>query len=299
MKILVAGAQGQVARALYACASREGRHVVETKGRPAFDLLQPQGLERTLGELKPDLVINAAAYTAVDNAERDPATAYAINRDGAGTLADLAAMHDCPIIHISTDYVFDGSKVGAYVEDDATGPTGVYGRSKLAGEAAVAAANKRHIIVRTAWVYAARGSNFLRTMLRLARERSELRVVADQRGNPTYAVHLAEAILGIADRIGMAQPSPWGIYHVAGTGDTTWHEFARAIVSAAHPLGIVPVPVLPITTAEFPLPAKRPANSCLDCSKLQATFAERLPHWRDGLQACIAELAAGAANSGI
>jgi dTDP-4-dehydrorhamnose reductase len=297
MKILVAGAQGQVARALYACAMRDGRHVVETKGRPGFDLLQPQSLERTLGELKPDLVVNAAAYTAVDNAEREPASAYAINRDGAGALAALAAMHDCPIIHISTDYVFDGSKVGAYREDDATGPTGVYGRSKLAGEAAVAAANRRHIIVRTAWVYAAHGNNFLRTMLRLAKARSELRVVADQRGNPTYAAHLAEAVLGIADRIGTAQPS-WGIYHAAGTGDTTWHEFAAAIVNAAHPLGIMPVPVVPITTAEFPLAAKRPANSCLDCSKLQSTFGARLPHWRDGLQACIGELAAGAANLG-
>jgi len=297
MKILVAGAQGQVARALHAYALRHGRHVVVTKGRPQFDLLQPQSLESTLRELNPDLVVNAAAYTAVDNAERDPATAFAINGDGAGALAALAAMHNCPIIHISTDYVFDGSKAGAYVEEDATGPTGVYGRSKLAGEAAVAAANKRHIIVRTAWVYAAYGSNFLRTMLRLAKERSELRVVADQRGNPTYAVHLAEAILGIADRLGTAQTSPWGIYHAAGSGDTTWHEFATAIVNAAHPLGIVPLPVLPITTAEFPLPAKRPANSCLDCSKLQSTFAARLPHWREGLQACIAELAAGNAKS--
>jgi dTDP-4-dehydrorhamnose reductase len=298
MKILVAGAQGQVARALYACAARAGRHAVETKGRPAFDLMQPQSLERTLGELKPDLVVNAAAYTAVDHAERDPATAYAINRDGAGALAALAAVHGCPIVHLSTDYVFDGSKAGAYVEEDATRPTGVYGQSKLEGEAAVAAANRRHIIVRTAWVYAAYGSNFVRTMLRLARERPELRVVADQRGNPTYAAHLAEAILAIADRLGAAKPSPWGIYHAAGTGDTTWYEFAQSIVAAAHPLGIAQVPVLPITTAEFPLAAKRPANSCLDCRKLQSTFAVRLPHWREGLRACIGELAAGNANSG-
>jgi len=298
MKILVAGAQGQVARALYACAARHSRHVVESKGRPGFDLLQPRGLERTLGELKPDLVVNAAAYTAVDNAERDPAMAYAINRDGAGALAALAAIHDCPIIHLSTDYVFDGSKVGAYQEEDATGPTGVYGHSKLAGEAAVAAANSRHIILRTAWVYAAHGSNFVRTMLRLAKERPELRVVADQRGNPTYAVHLAEAILAIADRIAAPQASPWGVYHAAGTGETTWHEFAMAIVEAALPLGLAPLPVLPITTAEYPVAAKRPANSCLDCSKLASTFAVRLPHWRDGLKACIAELALHNKNSG-
>jgi dTDP-4-dehydrorhamnose reductase len=272
--------------------------VVGAKGRPGLDLMQPESLERTLGELKPDLVVNAAAYTAVDQAERDPATAYAINRDGAGALAALAAVHDCPIIHLSTDYVFDGSKAGAYVEEDATGPTGVYGQSKLAGEAVVAAANRRHIIVRTAWVYAAYGNNFVRTMLRLARERPELRVVVDQRGNPTYAVHLAEAILAIAERLGKTKASPWGIYHAAGMGDTTWHEFAQSIVKAAHPLGIAPVPVLPITTAEFPLPAKRPANSCLDCRKLQSTFAVRLPHWQEGLRACIAELAAANANSG-
>jgi dTDP-4-dehydrorhamnose reductase len=294
MKILVAGAQGQVARALQACAARTGTHAVVTRGRPGFDLLEPAALARTVGELKPDVIVNTAAYTAVDNAEQEAALAYAINRDGAGALATAAAALGCPIIHLSTDYVFAGTKIGAYDEDDATGPTGVYGRSKLAGEAAVVAANARHIILRTAWVYAAHGSNFVRTMLRLAKERPALRVVADQHGNPTYAPHLAEAILAIAAAIGGGRVTPWGVYHAAGTGDTSWHEFAAAIVNAAGPLGIAPLPVLPITTAEFPTAARRPANSCLDCRKLERTFGLRLPHWRQGLDACIGELAANA-----
>ena len=297
MKILVAGGQGQVARALHACAARTGTHALVAQGRPGFDLLQPEAMARTLAELNPELIVNAAAYTAVDNAEREAATAYAINRDGAGALAVAAAARGCPIIHLSTDYVFAGAKAGAYGEDDATGPTGVYGRSKLEGEAAVAAANTRHVILRTAWVYAAHGSNFVRTMLRLAKERPALRVVADQRGNPTYAPHLAEAILTIAAVIGSGRSSPWGIYHAAGTGDASWHEFATAIIDAAGPLGIAPVPVLPITTAEFPTAACRPANSCLDCRKLERTFGVRLPHWRQGLHACISELA-GNAKSG-
>jgi dTDP-4-dehydrorhamnose reductase len=297
MKILVAGGQGQVARALHACAARTGTHALVAQGRPGFDLLQPEAMARTLAELNPDLIVNAAAYTAVDNAEREAATAYAINRDGAGALAVAAAARGCPIIHLSTDYVFAGAKAGAYGEDDATGPTGVYGRSKLEGEAAVAGANARHIILRTAWVYAAHGSNFVRTMLRLAKERPVLRVVADQRGNPTYAPHLAEAILAIAAVIGSGRSSPWGIYHAAGTGDTSWHEFATAIVNAAGPLGITPVPVSPIATAEFPTAAQRPANSCLDCRKLEHTFGLRLPHWRQGLHACINELV-GNAKSG-
>jgi dTDP-4-dehydrorhamnose reductase len=291
MRILVAGAQGQLARALQECAPRHPAHTVVTQGRPGFDLLKPATLARTVADLVPDLVVNAAAYTAVDQAESEAAAAYAINRDGAGALAEVAARHHCPIVHVSTDYVFDGAKAGAYREDDATQPTGVYGRSKLEGEAAVAAANDRHIIVRTAWLYAAHGKNFLRTILRLAKERPQLGVVADQRGNPTYAPHLAEAILTIAAKLATATAPPWGIYHAASSGDTTWHEFAAAIIDAAGPLGIARVPVRPITTAQYPTPARRPANSCLDCTKLERTFGVRLPDWRQGLAMCIAELA--------
>ena len=297
MKILVAGAEGQLARALRECATRQRTHTLLTRGRPDFDLRQPTALAQVVGEVRPDLIVNAAAYTAVDRAESDAASAFAINRDGAAALAAAAAAHDCPIIHISTDYVFDGAKLGEYREDDATGPSGVYGRSKLEGEKAVATANPQHLILRTAWVYAAYGANFVRTMLRLATERPELRVVADQRGNPTYAPHLAEAILSIAACSAGKHSAPWGVYHAAAAGATTWHEFACAIVHAAGGLGIAPVPVLPITTAEFPTPAKRPANSCLDCSKLERAFGVRLPHWRDGLQACIAALAGAAQSS--
>jgi dTDP-4-dehydrorhamnose reductase len=291
MKILVAGAQGQLARALDACASSNSGHLLLTRGRPELDLTNPTSLANAVGALRPDLIVNAAAYTAVDDAEREQALAFAINRDGAGALAAVAARHDCPIIQISTDYVFDGAKLSAYCEHDATGPTGIYGRSKLEGETAVAEANARHIILRTAWVYAAHGGNFVCTILRLARERPELRVVADQRGNPTYAPHLAEAILMLADKIVAERAPAWGIYHAAGQGETTWHEFAVAILEAAPRLGIAEVPVRPVTTAEFSRPARRPANSCLDCGKLERTFGLRLPHWRQGLEACIAQLA--------
>jgi dTDP-4-dehydrorhamnose reductase len=192
-------------------------------------------------------------------------------------------------VHVSTDYVFDGRKPGAYTEEDATNPMGVYGRSKLEGEAAVAAANPRHVILRTAWLYGAHGHNFLKTMLRLARERPELRVVADQRGNPTFVPHLADAILAIATQVDSG--NPWGIYHATASGETTWHGFASAIIAAAGPLGVPQVPVVPITTAEYPLSARRPANSCLDCGKLERVFGLRLPTWQQGLAECMATLA--------
>jgi len=258
-------------------------------GRPELDLVDPASISRALASTRPDVVINAAAYTAVDKAESDAAAAFALNRDGAAALAAAAAVAGCPIIHLSTDYVFDGSKSGAYAENDATNPMGVYGRSKLEGEAAVAAANARHVILRTAWIYGAHGHNFLKTMLRLAREGAELRVVADQRGNPTYAPHLADAILAMAARIGTGQP--WGIYHATASGETTWHGFASAIIAAAKPLGVPQGPVRAITTADYPTPARRPANSCLDCGKLERMFGQRLPPWEQGLTECIAELA--------
>jgi len=292
MKILVAGSQGQLARALIEQArARPGVHIVAV-GRPRLELADVTSIVRALDAERPQLVVNAAAYTAVDKAESEPQAAFAINRGGAGALAAAAKAHGCPIIHISTDFVFDGAKAGPYVETDAPNPMGVYGRSKLEGEAAVAAANTEHLILRTAWVYAPYGHNFLRTMLRLARERPELRVVSDQRGNPTYAPHLADAILDVAARLaGRKPPQPWGLYHAAASGDTTWHGFAGAIVRAGARLGVPQVPVVPIATADYPTPTKRPANSCLDCSKLERTFAVRLPPWQQGVEACIARLA--------
>jgi dTDP-4-dehydrorhamnose reductase len=289
MKLLVAGSSGQLAHALVRRSRRFAGAAVVALGRPELDLVDPASISRALASTRPDVVINAAAYTAVDKAESDAAAAFALNRDGAAALAAAAAVAGCPIIHLSTDYVFDGSKSGAYAENDATNPMGVYGRSKLEGEAAVAAANARHVILRTAWIYGAHGHNFLKTMLRLARERAELRVVADQRGNPTYAPHLADAILAMTVKIDTGQP--WGIYHATASGETTWHGFASAIIAAAKPLGVPQGNVRAITTADYPTPARRPANSCLDCGKLERMFGQRLPPWEQGLTECIAELA--------
>jgi len=289
MKILVAGAQGQLARALLERYRLRSGFEMIALGRPELDLLDPMSIERAVETVRPNLLVNAAAYTAVDKAEREVSAAFSVNRDGAGALAAAAGVHGCPMIHVSTDYVFDGAKPAPYVENDATGPVGAYGRSKLAGEVAVAAANRQHLILRTAWLFSAVGSNFLKTIMRLARERPELRVVADQYGNPTYAPHLAEAILDIAAHLAKDRTAAdrWGIYHAVAAGETSWHGFAEAIVTAAAPLGVPPVPVIPITSAEYPTPARRPANSRLDCSKLRRAFGIQLPDWRDGLQECM------------
>jgi dTDP-4-dehydrorhamnose reductase len=293
MRILVAGdaQDGQLARALVdASRARRGFDVVAL-GRPRLDLLDRATMERAIADTRPNLVVNAAAYTAVDKAESDPGAVFAINRDGAGALAAAAAASGCPIIHLSTDYVFDGSKREPYVETDTPNPLGVYARSKIEGEAAVAAANPRHLILRTSWLYAPYGQNFLRTILRLARERPQLRVVADQHGAPTFAPHLADAILAIAAQLGDGRNSQiWGVYHIAASGETTWAGFAAAIVEAGARLGVPQIPVVGITTAEYPLPAKRPANSRLDCGKLERTFGVRLPPWQQGVADCIAEL---------
>jgi dTDP-4-dehydrorhamnose reductase len=297
MKILVAGAQGQLARALAEAAQRHGSHQVVALGRPRLDLLDHATIAKAMADVEPDLVVNAAAYTAVDKAESDRESAFAVNRDGAGALAAAARASDISIIHVSTDYVFDGRKAGAYVETDTTNPLGVYGRSKLEGEQAVASANPCHLILRAAWLYSPYGANFLRTMLRLARERPELSVVADQHGPPTYVPHLAEAMLAIADALaGRQRQDIWGTYHIAAGGETTWHGFAGAIVHAGARLGTPQVPVIPITTAQYPTPAARPANSRLDCGKLERIFGIRLPHWHQGLAACIAELDKPAAS---
>jgi dTDP-4-dehydrorhamnose reductase len=292
MKLLVAGATGQLAHALAEEARRLPGMAVVALEPPHLDILNKASIERAIAEARPDVVVNAAAFTAVDKAESEAAAAFALNRDGAGALAEAAEAAGCPVIHISTDYVFDGRKAGAYLEDDATGPMGVYGRSKLEGEAAVATANARHVILRTAWLYGAHGHNFLKTMLRLAAERPELRVVADQHGNPTYAPHLADAILRIARQLhdGSAHAPAWGIYHAAGTGETSWYGFASAIVAAAAPYGVRQVPVVPISSAEFPTPVRRPANSRLDCGKLEHAFGVRLPPWQQGLAECMALL---------
>lgn len=292
MRLLIAGWQGQVARGLVEMAPGDPSVTACAVGRPALDICEAKTIERAMVNTRPDVVINSAAYTAVDKAESEAAQAFAMNRDGARALAEAAAKAGIPIIHISTDYVFDGEKETPYAEDDVTGPVTVYGKSKLEGEDAVRAANPRHVIVRTAWVHSPGGNNFVKTMLRLAGERDHLRVVADQSGNPTYAPHLSSAILDIARQISGQSESfgGWGLYHAAGTGVTTWHGLASEVMRASGELGGPSVPVQPIATADYPTPAKRPANSALDCSKLQRTFGVTLPSWQDGAATCVRRL---------
>ncbi|MCJ9429767.1 dTDP-4-dehydrorhamnose reductase [Kordiimonas marina] len=290
-RIFVAGKSGQVALALQ---ELDGKHnmAVQCFGRPDFDLTDADGVKAAVQAFAPDAVINAAAYTAVDQAESDEVTALAVNAQGAANLAAAAHAVDVPFLHISTDYVFDGTKDTPYLETDATGPTGAYGRSKLAGEQAVMASNPDAMIFRTAWVYSATGKNFVKTMLMLAEKRDELGVVADQAGNPTYAPDIAEALIGVVRHIFAEgwQPSYAGVYHLAGTGDTTWYDFALATFAEGAKHGH-PVPtVAALTTAEYPTPAKRPANSRLDCGKLEKTFGIQLPKWQDSLKRCVDRL---------
>lgn len=283
MKVLVAGATGQLARALVDVARRPPIEILAL-GRPELDLETRQGEER-IAAFAPEVIINAAAYTAVDAAEKEQDRAFAINRDGAAWLAGIAAQRRIPFIHVSTDYVFDGAKTSAYAEDDATAPLGVYGRSKLEGEQAVLRVHPRAIVCRTAWVYSPYGSNFVKTMLRLARERDELRVVDDQIGNPTSALDIAAALLAIAGQVcATRQRETGGIYHMTAAGDVTWCGFAREIMRlAGGEGGHRSVLVAPIATADYPTPARRPANSRLDCSKLQRAFGLHLPRWQESL----------------
>ena len=288
--IFVAGNTGQVARSLAEAAENSDIHV-ETFGRPELDLAAPESLEAFVTGKNPVAIVNAAAYTAVDQAESEEELAIKINADGPAALAAVAAKLEVPFIHISTDYVFDGSKPSEYVEEDPVGPTGAYGRSKLAGEKAVLAANPRAIILRTAWVYSPFGKNFLKTMLFLA-SREQLSVVADQYGNPTYAPDIAEAILAILQQLDGQQPdtSQAGIFHMTGSNATNWHGFAEAIFEEGTKAGLPKPAVAAITTAEYPTPAKRPANSRLDCSKLERVFGVKLPDWRDSTAECVKRL---------
>ena len=292
MRLLIAGWRGQLARALVeaapACADVEAFAV----GRPALDLKNPGTVARAIADVRPDVIINSAAYTAVDQAEREPDAARMLNCEGARVLAEMATRCSAAIIHISTDYVFDGSSGSRYVETDATAPVNVYGRSKLEGEAAVRACNPRHLIVRTSWVHSPFGQNFVKSMLRLAGERAELRVVDDQIGSPTYAPHLAEAVLNMARRVSRAgaQEGIWGTYHAAGSGAVSWCGLAREVCRVSASLGGPSAPVVAITTADYPTAARRPANSRLDCSKLEHAFGLRLPDWHIGVAECVRRL---------
>ncbi|MCC7347288.1 MAG: dTDP-4-dehydrorhamnose reductase [Variibacter sp.] len=293
MRLAVTGRTGQVVTALCEAAAGRDDLTVVPLGRPQFDLAHPGNLQAALRELAADVVVNAAAYTAVDQAESEFEVALAVNGAGARAVAEAAAALALPIIQISTDYVFDGSKTTPYVETDPVAPVNAYGRSKLAGEKAVAAAQPDHAILRTAWVYAAEGKNFLRTMLRLAATRPELAVVADQHGAPTYAPDIAAAVIAVARNLvaRRADAGLRGVFHMSGGGETTWAGFAGEIFRLSAARGGPSAAVRPITTAEYPTPARRPMNSRLDCSKLARVHGVVMPEWRDALARCMDRLA--------
>ncbi len=287
--IMVTGGAGQLATAM----EQEGGAVVRRVGRPAFDFDRPPSIAESVQAMQPTLVVNAAAWTAVDAAEAEPEAAGRANRDGPATLAAHCADAGIPLIHVSTDYVFDGTKGAPYTESDPTNPTGVYGATKLEGEQAVLAAWPRAIVLRTSWVYSATGRNFVRTMLGAAQKNVRLRVVADQRGCPTAARDLAAAILAVAARLRDGWQDHYaGVFHAAGAGSTTWHGLAEALFQDAAGYGY-PVPALDaIATSDWPTPARRPPDSRLDCTKLAQVFDVRLPEWRSGLSRTVAELLA-------
>lgn len=280
--ILVTGANGQLG---WEISRRAGGRSIIALHRNDLDITNRDAVGKAVAEWSPKVVINAAAYTAVDKAESDPDTAFAVNRDGPAHLAEACAARGIALIHISTDYVFDGSQERGYRESDPVAPLGIYGKSKLAGEEAVRSALQQHIILRTAWVYGIHGQNFVKTMLRLGAERDQLRVVDDQHGCPTFAGDLADAVLIIAERIlrGTVQQSGYGTFHCTGSGATTWCGFARKIFEIAAPHLPHNPAVEAIMTAQYPTPAVRPANSVLDCSLLDAVYGIRLRHWEEAL----------------
>ena len=298
MKILLFGKGGQVGRELLGTLTALGDLVACDRG--AADLERPDAVAAVVRRERPDVIINAAAYTAVDRAESEPDRARLVNADAVGALASAAADLDATVVHYSTDYVFDGTKPGRYVETDEPHPLSVYGATKLAGERALAAAGCRHWIIRTTWVCAAHGHNFIRTMLRLARERDELRVVDDQHGVPTSARRIAAVTADFLGRLAHGEPPATGVYHLAPHGETTWCRFARMIVAAARDRGVAircpPERVAAITTADYPLPARRPPNSRLDTGKLEAALNIRLPEWQDDIAEVIAAVVAEASS---
>lgn len=298
MNILVLGSQGQVGWELARSLLPVGK--VTALGRQEADFANPDILRQAVRTNEPDLIVNAAAYTAVDKAETDESVAMAINAIAPGILAEEARHGKALLIHYSTDYVFDGQSDRAYVETDLTCPQSAYGRSKLAGEKAIADAGCDHLVLRTSWVYGARGHNFLRTILRLSREREHLRIVADQMGAPTWSRWIADATAHIARQAmenRAAQPFQSGTYHLACAGATSWHGFANAIIEQHRllcPTDELAVQAIePIPTAEYPLPAKRPANSRLDCHKLAADYGIAAPDWQQALRLCLMDIGVG------
>jgi dTDP-4-dehydrorhamnose reductase len=287
--ILVLGRNGQVARELAKVGAPDG-HVLSFAGREDFDLADGRDPRALFDRHAPVAVINAAAYTAVDKAESEPDAAFALNRDAPAAFARACAERGVPFVHFSTDYVFDGLKPEPYVEDDPIAPQSVYGRSKAEGEAAVTAAGGRAVILRTAWVYSAFGANFVKTMLRLAETRDELNVVDDQLGRPTWADDCARGALHVARSMMAGDDKASGVFHLSGAGDATWADFAEAIFDESAARGGRRPKVGRITTEQYPTPAKRPANSRLNCNKIGRDLGWRTRPWRDSLVACFNEM---------
>ncbi|WP_293764874.1 dTDP-4-dehydrorhamnose reductase [uncultured Aquitalea sp.] len=292
-RILITGANGQVGFELQRALAVLGDIV--SLDRAGLDLTQPDAIRQTLDRHQPDIIVNPAAYTAVDKAESDADTACKVNAEAPAELAAWAAEHGALLIHYSTDYVYDGEKDGAYVETDAANPQSVYGASKLAGEQAIVAAGASHVIFRTSWVFGAHGANFLKTILRLAGERESLNIVADQIGAPTSAALLADVTAHVIQRYRQSpQAFPSGVYHLSAAGETSWFEYARSVAMLAEeqglPLKLSSANIQPIPSSAYPTPAKRPHNSRLDCSKIRATFDIHLPDWQDGVRHVFAQL---------
>ncbi|MGY3083045.1 dTDP-4-dehydrorhamnose reductase [Pseudomonas fragi] len=287
LKILISGKTGQVAVELQKHLAGLGELIV--LGRDVLDLNQPDQIRAQVRAHKPDLLIIAAAHTAVDQAENEPELAFAINAIAPGVFAEEAAALGIPLIHYSTDYVFDGRKPAPYTEDDATNPLGVYGKSKLAGELAIAASGAQHLILRTSWVYSTHGKNFLLTMQRLLQERSELRVVADQIGAPTWAGTIAQSTRALIERWQSGDAAAWGTYHLTASGETSWFGFTQAIAGHLTAQGKACATLEPIPASAYPTPAARPQNSRLDCSKLAREWGVTQPDWEAALSACLAE----------
>ena len=298
MKILLTGRNGQVGFELQRALVPLGEIVPVDQAE--CDLADPAAIRRLVRDVRPGIIVNTAAHTAVDKAESEPTLAEAINGIAPGIMGEAAREIDALVVHYSTDYVFDGRKAAPYGEDDLPNPQSVYGRTKHAGELALATSGARHLTFRTSWVFGAHGGNFAKTMLRLAAERTSLRVVADQFGAPTSAALIADVTAQVLGQY-LRRPAntdfppfPYGLYHLVAGGRTNWHEFAKAIVRAAQvagrPLRLGPDDIEAITTAEYPLPAPRPANSCLATDKLRDTFGLTLPDWRQGLDHVMTQL---------
>ncbi len=290
MKVIVTGCNGQVGREL--CKKIKNRNLETISlDLPDFDITDMEAVDEIISKSNISAVINAAAYTAVDKAESEPDIAFNVNQKGPANLAASCRNQGIPLIHISTDYVFDGSKTDAYIETDPVSPVGVYGKSKAAGEGDVRKILAEHIILRTAWLCSEHGNNFVKTMIRLGQERDEIGVVADQYGCPTFAPDIAEAILDIVGQIAKKNDIAWGTYHYCGKGVTTWYEFAKKTLElAGEYTGLKVQHIVPLTTEEYPTPAKRPANSELDCTRIQNIFNIFPKQWQDSLSDLVQRL---------